>query len=81
MQFNDAVRVRFRELRDKNTLSNYRVSRRAGAGPSELNDFLKGKISYPRLDTFYYLCKGMGIKLSDFFDDPLFEDENIDDND
>lgn len=77
MQLNDAIRLRLEQLMEENNISRYQLSCNAGLNPSQLNDFFRGKISYPRIDTLYLLCEGMNITLDDFFRNPLFSIENI----
>lgn len=78
MLLNEAIKVRLEKvMEEKQTDSKYKVSCQAGINPSLLNDFFRDRISYPRLDTFYLICEGLGITLGEFFDDPIFDIENI----
>ena len=78
MQLNDAIRVRLKNvMAEKNKSSKYEVSCDAGINPSLLNDFFRNRISYPRIDTLYLICEGLGMTLTDFFNDPIFNIENI----
>ena len=79
MQLNEAIRVRIDSLmQEKEKLSKYQLSCAAGINPSILNDFLRNKIKYPRIDTLYSICEGLGMTLGEFFNDPIFNIENID---
>lgn len=78
MQLNDAIKLRLSELMKENSLNNYKLSCNAGLNPSQLNDFTRGRITYPRIDTLYLWCEAMDITLEDFFHSPLFKIENID---
>lgn len=78
MQLNDAIRVRLKNvMTEKNKSSKYEVSCDAGINPSLLNDFFRNRISYPRIDTLYLICEGLGMTLTEFFNDPIFNIENI----
>lgn len=77
MQLNDAIKLRLEQLLKEHNISKYQLSCNAGLNPSQLNDFFRGRISYPRIDTLYLLCEGMDITLDEFFRDPLFSIENI----
>ena len=81
MRLNDAIRLRLEQLMKEHNKSKYQLSCDAGVNPSQLNDFFRGRISYPRIDTLYLLCEGMNITLDDFFRSPLFSIENIEVND
>lgn len=77
MQLNDAIKLRLEQLMKECNMSKYQLSCNAGLNPSQLNDFFRGRISYPRIDTLYLLCEGMDITLDEFFRDALFSIENI----
>lgn len=77
MQLNDAIKLRLEQLMKECNMSKYQLSCNAELNPSQLNDFFRGRICYPRIDTLYLLCEGMDITLDEFFRDPLFSIENI----
>lgn len=55
----------------------HHISCGAGLNPSLLTDFFRSRTLYPRIDTLYLVCEGMGITLEEFFKDPMFNIENI----
>lgn len=78
MQLNDAIKIRLDNLmKEKDKSSRYELSCNAGLNPSQLNDFYRSRITYPRIDTLYLICEGMNITLGEFFNDPIFNIENI----
>ncbi len=78
MQLNEAIKIRLENLmKEKNINSKYEVSCDAGINPSLLNDFFRSRTLYPRIDTLYLICEGIGITLQEFFNDPIFNIENI----
>lgn len=78
MLLNEAIKVRLDNLmQEKEIKSKYEISCGAGLNPSLLNDFFRSRILYPRIDTLYLICEGMGITLEQFFNDPIFNIENI----
>lgn len=80
MQLNDAIKKRLENIMaEKNITSRYKVSRDAGLDPTLLTDFFNKRTAYPRIDTLYFICEGLKMTLSEFFNDPLFNIENIDD--
>ena len=40
-------------------------------------DGKRKRITYPRIDTLYLICEGLNITLGEFFNDPIFDIENI----
>ena len=78
MQLNEAIKLRLENLmKEKNISSKYEISCDAGLNPSLLTDFFRSRTLYPRIDTLYLVCEGMGITLEEFFKDPMFNIENI----
>lgn len=78
MLLNEAIKTRLENImKEKNINSKYEISCDAGIHPSLLNDFFRSRTLYPRIDTLYLICEGMGITLEQFFNDPIFNIENI----
>ena len=81
---NEAIKIRINKLMEqKNTekeqYTRYKLSYDAGMNPSNLNDFYRDKITYPRIDTLFLICDALNISLKDFFDDDIFRDVEIKD--
>lgn len=74
MQLSEAIKIRISNLLEQKQLSEYSLSILAGISPSIVNDFTRGKVSYPRIDNILHICEGFGIELTEFFDDPVFKD-------
>lgn len=78
MQLNKAIKIRLENLmNEKDIKSKYEISCKAGLNPSLLTDFFSSRTLYPRIDTLYLICEGIGITLEQFFNDPIFNIENI----
>lgn len=78
MLLNEAIKLRLENLmKEKSKNSKYEISCDAGLNPSLLNDFFRSRTLYPRIDTLYLICEGMNITLEEFFNDPIFNIENI----
>ena len=78
MLLNEAIKIRFENImKEKNISSKYEVSCKAGQNPSLLTDFFRSRTLYPKIDTLYNVCEGLNITLKEFFDDPIFNIENI----
>ncbi len=61
------------------TLHKYALQ--SGVPYSTLSSFLNGKCASITLTTLLHLCDGAGIKLKDFFADPIFRNVTIEEND
>ena len=78
MLLNEAIKIRLENImKEKNINSKYELSCDAGINPSLLNDFFRNRTLYPRIDILYLVCEGMNITLEEFFNDDLFNIENI----
>lgn len=63
MKLNEAVAARILEYCNNRNIT--------------VNSIFSGRSQNPKLQTIAYLCEGLSISLSEFFDSPLFS--NLDD--
>ncbi len=77
MKLNEAVRERILEFCKERSITPNKLCTMSGVIQSTVNSIFSGRSKNPKLATIEYLCQGLGIKLKDFFDSPLFD--NIDD--
>lgn len=78
MLLNEAIKIRIEYfIKQKGLLSKYDLSCKAGLNPSLINDFFSSRTLYPRIDTLYLICEGLDVSLEEFFNDPIFNIENI----
>lgn len=80
MNFPDAIKYRITKLAKEHDLSIYAVAMASGIPSSTLNDFFRGKVELPRMDTILHISEGFGMELKDFFDDPVFKNIEYDRN-
>lgn len=78
MKLSEAVKIRIKQLADKNNMTLYSLAVASGIPTSTLNDFFRGKVGLPRLDNILHICEGLNIELKDFFDDPIFKNVEFD---
>ncbi len=67
-----AVKQRIMALCEEKRWSIYKLSNESGISPSTIKSILYGKSQNPGIVTIKILCDGLGIKLSDFFNDKIF---------
>lgn len=79
MDLSQAVRTRINNLITERNINVSRLSTMAGISRSTLSKFLAGKRKIIRLDIIEYICEGLNIKLKDFFNDPIFDNIEIED--
>lgn len=79
MELSQAVRKRITNLIEERNINVSKLSTMAGISRSTLSKFLSGKRKIIRLDMIEYICEGLNMKLKDFFNDPIFDNIEMED--
>lgn len=79
MELSQAVRKRITNLIEERNINVSKLSTMAGISRSTLSKFLAGKRKIIRLDMIEYICEGLNMKLKDFFNDPIFDNIEMED--
>ncbi len=74
MQLSDAVQTRIIDLCNKQNITLNKLATNSGLSFSTIFSIFYGKSKSPRLSTLLHICEGFNIELTDFFDDPVFDD-------
>ena len=74
MKLSDAIRKRINILFKEKNLNMWKLYKRTGIPMATLSAFMSGKRDLPTLKTLLHICEGFNMKLSEFFEDPLFDD-------
>ena len=74
MKLHEAVGKRILEYCKERNITLNRLCTMSGVIQSTVNSIFSGRSQNPKLSTIQYLCDGLGIRLRDFFDSPLFDD-------
>lgn len=77
MKLNEAVAARILEYCNNRNITVNKLCTMSGVIQSTVNSIFSGRSQNPKLQTIAYLCEGLSISLSEFFDSPLFS--NLDD--
>lgn len=80
MTLSNAVKQRIINLASERKITLHKLALESGVPYSTLSSFLNGKCTSITLTTLLHICEGSGIRIKDFFDDPLFKNvtsENI----
>lgn len=77
MKLNEAVAARILEYCNNRNITVNKLCTMSGVIQSTVNSIFSGRSQNPKLQTIAYLCEGLSIPLSEFFDSPLFS--NLDD--
>ena len=78
MSLADAIRNRIKNLLNENNMNLWKLYKKTGIPMPTLSAFMSGKRQLLTLTTLLHICEGFNIKLSEFFEDSIF-DEVIDD--
>lgn len=79
MDLSKAVRIRITNLIEEKNLNVSKLSTMVGISRATLSKFLSGQRKYLRIDIIEYICEGLDIKLKDFFNDPVFDNIEMED--
>ena len=77
MQLNEAVSKRLAELLQENHMTPYQLNIKSGVPKSTIGNILNCAYPSMKLRIVHELCQGFGISITDFFDSPLFNEDNL----
>ena len=78
MNIAEATAKRIKQLLEINNLSEYALKKKTCLSDKTLTFMFKGKNKDVRLSTIRLVAEAFGMSISEFFDDELFNYENID---
>lgn len=78
MEISKAIAIRIIKLLAERKRSLYRLAIDAGMSRDTLKSIMKGRTKGVNLKSVCLIASGLGMTLSEFFDDPLFDPENLD---
>ena len=74
MRLVEAVGKRVEKLLKERDMKQNHLAKRGGISRSTISVIVGAKRKAVELDTVYEICDTLGIKLKDFFDDPIFDE-------
>ena len=74
MKLGEAVAKRILEYCTQRNITPNKLCTMSGVIQSTVNSIFSGRSKNPKLETIQCLCDGLGIKLKEFFDSPLFDE-------
>ena len=78
MEVQKAFETRIKHLCKEKNITINKLATLSGIEPSTLSSIVNGKSKNPKMETVINICAGLNMKLSDFFDDKIFENIEID---
>ena len=77
MYLNQAVSERLKELLAEKNMTQYALYKRCGVPKSTIGNLVNCTYDSVVLRILHELCQGLGISLTEFFDSPLFSEDNL----
>lgn len=77
MQLNQAVSKRVDELLSERGMTKYQLFMKSGVPKSSISNITNCAYESVKLRVIHELCQGFGISITEFFDSPLFSEDNL----
>ncbi|MBR2909096.1 MAG: helix-turn-helix transcriptional regulator [Clostridia bacterium] len=77
MTLAEAVSKRIRNILKERKITQYRLEQNAGISHSTMNSFLNARYKSCNLTTVVLIIRALGMTVSEFFDDQIFENEDL----
>lgn len=78
MNIAEAVAKRIKELLFKKDMTKYRLTQITCLNEKTIDDIMKGRSKDLKLSTLSLIAFAFKMRLSEFLDDPIFDEENLD---
>lgn len=81
MTLSEAIIKRINNLMDiKNIENPYQLALKCGLDESVIRSVLSGRTKHPNIHTMFFIAYGFNMTLSEFYNDKLFNIDNVDEN-
>lgn len=77
MQLNEAISKRLMELLKERHMTQYQLYMKSGVPKSTIGNVVNCAYDSVKLRIIHEMCQGLEINISDFFNSPLFLEENL----
>lgn len=77
LKLNQAVSMRLTELLDERNMTQYQLNAKSGVPKSTIGNVINCAFDSVKLRVIHELCQGFGIGLAEFFNSPLFDENNL----
>ena len=77
MQLNKAVSQRLTELLQEKHMTPYQLYAKSGVPKSTISNIINCAYPSMKLRIIHELCQGLSVSITDFFQSPLFEEDNL----
>ena len=80
MKFNQLIAKRIKKLLKERKWTQYKLAQRGALPLSTLSHVIKCKSETLTMETFLNICRGFDLSVLAFFNDTMFDPENISDD-
>ncbi len=78
MKLNQAISARLSELLKEKRMTQYQLFLKSGVPKSTIGNVINCSYDSVKLRIIHEMCQGMEISIPEFFDSPLFSENNLD---
>lgn len=78
MKLNQAISERLTELLQERNMTQYQLFMKSGVPKSTIGNVINCAYDSVKLRVIHEMCQGLGIEIVEFFDSPLFAENNLD---
>lgn len=78
MQLNQAISKRLKQLLEEQEMTQYQLFSRSGVPKSTINNIINCAYDSVKLRIIHEICQGFPISIAEFFQSPLFDEDNLD---
>lgn len=78
MKLNQAISQRLSELLAEKSMTQYQLFMKSGVPKSTIGNVINCSYDSVKLRIIHEMCQGMEISLPEFFNSPLFAENNLD---
>ena len=78
VKLNEAVSLRLKELLDQYNMTQYQLFSKSGVPKSTINNIIQCAYDSVKLRIIHEICQGFQITITEFFQSPLFDEQNLD---
>lgn len=78
MKTSEAVATRIKEILEQKNMTQYRLHIDSGLSRGTFMSLMHGRYSGANINTIFTIIRTLGISVSEFFNSPLFDEDNLD---
>lgn len=77
MTLSEAISIRVRNILKERNMTQYRLEQNSGVSHGTMKSFLNNRYKSCNLTTVVLIIRAFGMTVAEFFNDPIFESEDL----